>query len=56
MNWAPPYCDEYTEYESSLVFGADALVLGRATYDGFSATWPERSGTPHADRITGMPK
>jgi dihydrofolate reductase len=57
MHWAPPYWDdEYTEYESSLLFGADALVLGRATYEGFSATWPERSGTPYADRINGMPK
>jgi dihydrofolate reductase len=35
---------------------ADALVLGRGTYEGFSATWPECTGTPYADRINGMPK
>ena len=57
MQWGPRYWDdEYTEYESRLLFGADALVLGRGTYQGFSATWPERTGTPYADRINGMPK
>ena len=57
MQWGPRYWDdEYTAYESRLLFGADALVLGRGTYEGFSATWPERTGTPYADRINSMPK
>ena len=34
---------------------ADALLLGRVTYEGFSAAWPERSG-PFADKMNSMPK
>ena len=49
MNWAPPYWDdEHHEYEGKLLFSADALVLGRETYDAFSVSWPERSGDPYA--------
>jgi hypothetical protein len=48
--------DEHSEYGTKLLFGADALVLGRATYDGFSTSWPQRSGDPYSDRINAMPK
>ena len=34
---------------------ATALVLGRRTYDGFAAAWPERDGA-FADRFNGMRK
>ena len=34
---------------------SDALLLGRATYDGFAEAWPSRSG-PFAERMNGMPK
>lgn len=33
----------------------DALLLGRRTYDGFSAAWPEREGD-FADKFNSMPK
>jgi len=57
MDWAPPYWDdEHSDYEGKLLFGADALVLGRETYDGFSSSWPQRSGDPYSDRINALPK
>jgi dihydrofolate reductase len=55
--WGPPYWDdEHMAYASKLLARADALVLGRATYEGFAAAWPQRSGDPFADRINAMPK
>src|SRR3990170_532060 len=39
---------------------ADALVLGRKTYEGLAAVWPQLGSDPamgrFADRINGMPK
>jgi dihydrofolate reductase len=34
---------------------ARALLLGRVTYDGFAAAWPERTGE-FADRMNSLPK
>ncbi len=34
---------------------AEALLLGRVTYEGFAAAWPEREGE-FADKFNGMPK
>ncbi len=34
---------------------ADALLLGRTTYEGFAEAWPEREGE-FADKFNGMPK
>jgi dihydrofolate reductase len=34
---------------------ADALLLGRKTYEGFAAAWPQRGGE-FADKFNGMPK
>ena len=34
---------------------ADALLLGRRTYEWLGARWPARSG-PLADRLNGLPK
>ena len=57
QTWSPPYWDdEHAAYASKLLFAADALVLGRATYEGFAAAWPSRSGDPYTDRINDMPK
>jgi dihydrofolate reductase len=39
-----------------MLFAADALVLGRATYEGFAEAWPQRSGDPYTDTINAMPK
>ena len=35
--------------------GAEALLLGRRTYEFFAARWPSRSGE-YADVLNGMPK
>src|SRR5947208_5731565 len=34
---------------------ADALLLGRVTFEGFAAAWPSRSGE-FADKFNNMPK
>ena len=38
-----------------LLLDADALLLGRVTYEGFAAAWPDRSD-PFADKFNAMPK
>ena len=47
--------DSHIAYAAKLMEPADALVLGRATYEVFAATWPTREGDL-ADRINAMPK
>jgi dihydrofolate reductase len=47
---ATMYDDKFEEARE-----AAALVLGRRTYDGFAAAWPERDGA-FADRFNGMRK
>jgi dihydrofolate reductase len=39
--WTSPYfAEEAAEVATELTTGADALIMGRATYDGFSQAWP----------------
>jgi dihydrofolate reductase len=55
--WTVPYwCDELAEYKSVELFAADALLLGRRTYQGFANAWPERSGDPFTDRMNTVAK
>ena len=57
QDWAPPYWDdEYTAYERRVMEPVDELLLGRATYDGFSVSWSQRSGDWYADRMNSLPK
>ena len=57
QDWGPPYWDEeHSAHAAGLLFGADALVLGRATYEAFAQAWPQRSGGEYIDRINEMPK
>jgi dihydrofolate reductase len=37
------------------VLDAESLLIGRTTYEGFAAAWPERDGE-FADKMNGMPK
>jgi len=46
---------EQEQYKLDEVMEADALLLGRVTYEGFSKAWPERAGT-FADKMNNMPK
>ena len=55
--WGSPYWDDqHYGYARDLLFAADALLLGRLTYEGFAASWPPRSGDEFSDKINGMPK
>ncbi|MEV6061102.1 dihydrofolate reductase family protein [Nocardia asteroides] len=56
--WSAPYWDdEHAAYATELLSGADALLLGRETYEGFAQVWPTRpAGDPYTDRINALPK
>ncbi|GAA3396102.1 dihydrofolate reductase family protein [Cryptosporangium minutisporangium] len=55
--WGVPYWDEeHNAYSQRLLADADALLLGRETYEGFAEAWPSRSGDEYSDRINAMPK
>lgn len=47
--------DEGDRFKLDEVMGADALLLGRKTYEGFAAAWPGRGGD-FADKFNTMPK
>ena len=46
---------EQERYKLDEVMEAEALLLGRVTYEGFAGAWPRRGG-PFADKMNGMPK
>lgn len=55
--WGPPYWDEeHNRYAWSLAEPAEALLLGRETFDGFAQSWPGMSGDPYSDKLNAMPK
>src|SRR5215213_10805208 len=43
------------EYKGEELDEVDALLLGRTTYEGFAAAWPEREGE-FADKFNTMDK
>src|SRR3954470_5556418 len=47
--------DEGDKVKLDEAMGADALLLGRVTYEGFADAWPQRSGD-FADKFNNMPK
>jgi dihydrofolate reductase len=47
--------EEGDKFKLDEAMEADALLLGRATYEGFAAAWPSREGE-FADKFNGMPK
>jgi dihydrofolate reductase len=49
------YRDTYDEHAAKLLEPAEALVLGRATFEVFAATWPGQTGGL-ADKLNAMPK
>jgi dihydrofolate reductase len=57
-SWSGPYFNEELQrFQYENLFAADALLLGRVTYDGFKAAWPSMTDEAgFADRMNGMPK
>ena len=47
--------EEGDRFKYDELMAADALLLGRRTYEGFAAAWPSRSGE-FADKFNAMPK
>ncbi len=46
---------EGDQFKLDEVMQAEALLLGRVTYEGFAAAWPTRTGE-FAEKMNGMPK
>jgi dihydrofolate reductase len=52
-----PRGDEGDKFKLDEVMDADALVLGRTTYEGFAEAWPAREDeVGFADKMNSMPK
>lgn len=49
------YGEDHYAYKMEELEEAGSLLLGRRTYEGFAAAWPEREG-PFADKFNTMPK
>jgi hypothetical protein len=55
--WSGAYQSEDTgALNGEVLAEADSMLLGRVTYDGFAAAWPQRSGDPFSDKFNSMPK
>ena len=53
----PFFNDELNTYAREQLFAADALLLGRRTYDIFAASWPSVTDEEgFADRMNHLPK
>lgn len=48
---------EQEQWKAEELFQADALLLGRRTYQGFAAAWPTMPGTgAYGERMNSLPK
>jgi dihydrofolate reductase len=56
--WTFPFGSaEQEQFKFDELFQADALLLGRRTYQGFVAAWPTMPGTgAYGERINSLPK
>ena len=56
--WSFPFWnDEIQKFKLDETFATDTLLLGRVTYEGFAAAWPERKDPDgFADRFNSIPK
>ena len=49
--------DDGNKFKLEELFGSEALLLGRKTYEGFAAAWPDRKDDAgFADKFNNMPK
>jgi dihydrofolate reductase len=46
---------EGNQFKAEETLGAEAMLLGRVTYEGFATSWPQREGE-FADKFNNMPK
>jgi dihydrofolate reductase len=52
-----PRGDEGDQFKLQETLDAEALLLGRVTYDGFAAAWPQMQGMGEfGEKMNGMPK
>lgn len=59
QNWVFDYYgkdEPLTQYADNLLKEADALIMGRATYEGFAAYWPVHGDNAVGKLINRMPK
>ena len=56
--WASPYSDEEMgEANAAGMASSDAMLVGRVTYEGLAAFWPDQpAGTPMVDHINAVRK
>ncbi len=55
--WQFPFFNtDLEDYLLSMHLTADALLLGRITYDGMAQAWPNMGDTPFADHVNSMTK
>ncbi|HEY2887484.1 MAG TPA: dihydrofolate reductase family protein, partial [Candidatus Limnocylindrales bacterium] len=47
---------EHQAWNVELALGADALLLGRRTYQTWAAFWPTAPESPLKDKLNSMPK
>jgi len=57
LDWAMPYLDDdHFAYSTSLLDNADALLLGRKTYEGLSVAYPAMPPNAFVTRMNTIPK
>ncbi|HEX5549127.1 MAG TPA: dihydrofolate reductase family protein [Ktedonobacterales bacterium] len=56
--WTFPFgSPEQEQFKAEELVKADALLLGRRTYQGFAAAWPSMEGTgAYGEKMNSMPK
>ena len=55
--WSFQYANEELQgYGLKMTLAADALLLGRITYEGMAQAWPTRGGNPFADHVNSITK
>ena len=55
--WSFQYSNEgFQDYGLEMTLRADALLLGRITYEGMAQAWPTRGGDPFADHVNSITK
>ncbi|WP_020416105.1 dihydrofolate reductase family protein [Amycolatopsis sp. ATCC 39116] len=55
--WSLQYSNEEAQaYAFAMTTAADALLLGRVTYEGMAQAWPQMGGNPYADHVNSITK